>query len=407
MATYTDYADHTDVFVKRRGSKGGLVFPVKLFLLLKYIDLKEPHLKAIISWNHHGRSFKIHDHMRFRQVIMPRFYTSTSDKTFRRQLNFWGFKTISAKEKGAENGSYYHEKFLRSKDYLCRQILRTSDRLPDSDEPDFERMKAMPSSDQHRLTTPESDDELFEILLVPSSNADAKAKRSNANISTSRPNMNSSLDSRSFPFNTNQQETALWANTTNSITTTSTTLNLQQASSYHPQLSSGSLISNIPASAIDPMIMNPRLNSNFLFSNNFSNQQASGVSSNLHDAHTSTDLASLNSSSPFSTYLNQQEALHMTTASYSSILPPVHSALLQMQQQTVNLSTANNDGSQAYQNINLEQLLSDENELQWRHLQPFPIGFQPPLYEGESEDMGQFMDFIRRKREEIAERMKK
>lgn len=305
--TYTDHADHIDLFVKRRGPYGGLVFPVKLFLILKYIDLKEPHLRTIISWNRHGRSFKIHDQRQFRQIIMPRFYTSTSDKTFRRQLSFWGFRKISASLNEPENGSLYHEKFLRSKDYLCRMIprnLASSPPLPESEEPDFENMRALPPSDERRLTRPESDDELFELLLT-SSNKDASARRS-------------------------------------------------------------------------------------------SNQSSSVVPSNAHANHTGMDLASLNSSIPFSTYLNQQQALHMMTASSSSSILPPRPALLQMQQQTVNPLTANNDGSQAYRNLDLEQLLSDENEWRWRHLQPFPIGFQPPLSQSESEEFEQVMSFIRR-----------
>ena len=294
--TYTDYADHIDVFVKRTGpGRKGLVFPVKLFLLLKYIDLKEPQLKTIISWNHHGRSFKIHDHKQFRQIILPRFYASTSSETFRRQLSFWSFKRISAtgakNKQHTENGSYYNEKFLRSKDYLCRLIQRNEESEPLSD-PAFELMKAMPPSEQHRLTAPESDDELFDLLLS-SSNQDTRSRGSN----------NSS-----------------------SVVAAAT-----------PRLCADGY---------------PSINSCFV---------------------------------PLSTCSNQEASV------LTHPLP----------KQTFDASTTNqtqtNDNEQTYDNIDLEKLLSDENEWQWRHLQPFPIGFQPPLSPGESEEMEQFMDFIRRK----------
>ncbi|GFH61951.1 predicted protein [Chaetoceros tenuissimus] len=246
MATYTDYAGHTDVFVKRTGpGRKGLVFPVKLFLVLKYIDLKEPHLKTINR---------------------------------------------------EENGSYYHEKFLRSKDYLCRLIQRNeaSRSIPDIKEPVFERMKAMPPSEQHRLTTPESDDELFDLLFSSSSNKDTSSRSSN------------------------------------------------QSSSVVALATSGSFTD-----------VNPSINSSHV---------------------------------PLSTCTTNQEAT-----------VPINPLLLQtFDARNTNQSETDNNG-QTYDNLDLEQLLSDENESQWRHLQPFPTGFQPPLSQGESEEMEQFMDFVRSK----------
>ena len=324
--SYTDYSDHTDVFVKRNGpGRKGLVFPVKLFLLLKYIDLKEPHLETIISWNHHGRSFKIHDHKQFRQLIMPRFFGSNSSDTFRRQLNFWGFKRIlssaassasgptsRAQTPPTENGSYYHEKFLRSKDYLCRLIRRSKASInPLEPVPDFELLKVLPPSEQQRLETPESDDELFEMLLSSSTNEDA-GDRDYANSQSSDVVMPS-----------NAQATSI------SVTTSSS---------------------------------NPT-----------------------------------NLSVPFNTLFSQQEALLLNNYIMTSSIPPPPVPLhtFDASSRPNEVVTGNDRRIQAYHNLDLQQLLSDENEWQWRHLQPFPIGFQPPISHTESQEMDQFMKFIR------------
>ncbi|GFH61873.1 hypothetical protein CTEN210_18349 [Chaetoceros tenuissimus] len=317
MTTYNDYAHHTDVFVKRTGpGRKGLVFPLKLFLLvLKYIDLKEPHLKTIISWNHHGRSFKIHDHKQFRQIILPRF-ANISKETFRRQLSFWGFRRISASGKKREEiGSYYHEKFLRTKDYLWRLIRRNgaSGPLLDSEEPDFERMKAMPTSEQRRLTAPESDDELFAVLLSSSNDASART-------------------------NSNQ---------------------------------SSSLLS--PNANVDAMSMNPSL------------VDSTSLSYPLNNS-----------------YVSHQEASSFTNSNMltSAIYPPPTFPMQTCNTSSTNQEESNERERQTYQNIDLEQLLSDENEWQWRHLQPFPIGFQPPLSQSESEEFDQFLSFVRSKKNE-------
>ncbi|GFH61871.1 hypothetical protein CTEN210_18347 [Chaetoceros tenuissimus] len=380
MTAYTDYADHTDSFVRRTGpGRKGLVFPVKLFLLLKYIDLKEPHLKTIISWNHHGRSFKIHDHKQFRQIILPRFFASTSSETFRRQLSFWGLRRISGSGKKREEiGSYYHEKFLRSKDYLCRLIRRNgaSGPLLDSEEPDFERMKAMPTSEQRRLSAPESDDELFAVLLSTSSNDAGATKRNGTQSSSSLLESSANVDAMSMkpslvdstslhPFS-NSYSNQLVPLLTNNMTITSTTLDPSSASSNHLQLTSA-VTSNAPAASANDATntMNPSLNSNLSFSNNYLNQQASLL--------TTTDI---------------------TTSSFH---PPLPMQTFDATTSNTNQEVAHNDRRrQAYQDIDLEQLLSDENEWQWRHLQPFPIGFQPPLSPRESEEMDKFMSFIRR-----------
>jgi hypothetical protein len=68
-------------------------------------------------------------------------------------LNLWGFKRIT--QGGADSGAYYHELFLRSKTFLCRDIIRTtpregetSTRVPSNPEaePKFYSMMTLPPS---------------------------------------------------------------------------------------------------------------------------------------------------------------------------------------------------------------------------------------------------------------------
>eukprot|EP00814_Leptocylindrus_danicus_P009612 CAMPEP_0116046774 /NCGR_PEP_ID=MMETSP0321-20121206/28470_1 /TAXON_ID=163516 /ORGANISM="Leptocylindrus danicus var. danicus, Strain B650" /LENGTH=747 /DNA_ID=CAMNT_0003528475 /DNA_START=157 /DNA_END=2401 /DNA_ORIENTATION=- len=79
---------------------------------LRFI-LSQPNLTSIVSWLPHGRSFLVHNAKKMESDILPRFFKQTKIKSFLRQLNKWGFKRIT--KKGVDEGSYYHEYFLRGK----------------------------------------------------------------------------------------------------------------------------------------------------------------------------------------------------------------------------------------------------------------------------------------------------
>jgi hypothetical protein len=97
-------------------------FPIKLFKMLEHIDLHEPELANIVSWQPDGRSFLVHgDTKKMEEHILPRFFKGQKQyASFRRQLNLWGFRRIN--EKGANNGAYYHDMCIRGKPHLCRDI---------------------------------------------------------------------------------------------------------------------------------------------------------------------------------------------------------------------------------------------------------------------------------------------
>jgi hypothetical protein len=105
-------------------TKGGVreSFPMKLFKMLEHIDLHEPELANIISWQPDQRSFLVHGGTKkMEEHILPRFFKGQKQyASFRRQLNLWGFRRVN--QKGTDKGAYYHEMFLRSKPHLCRDM---------------------------------------------------------------------------------------------------------------------------------------------------------------------------------------------------------------------------------------------------------------------------------------------
>ena len=161
---YSDYAMEMDTKEKVYPivKKGGVQspFPAKLFQLLEHIDLHEPYLADIVSWQPSGRCFLVRDAKRFEEFVLPKFFKQTMYSSFRRQLNLWGFKRLV--QKSPDHGAYYHERFLRNKPflhcYLSRapqerdakknsKASRTTRASPNPDyEPDFYSMTALPPS---------------------------------------------------------------------------------------------------------------------------------------------------------------------------------------------------------------------------------------------------------------------
>ena len=94
-----------------------LLFPQKLHNVLD-----EGKYESIISWQCHGRAFKVHKREEFVKTVLPLF--AKSGKTFAsfaRQLNYYGFKRCDIP--GPDKGSYYHSYFLRDRFDLCRDYM--------------------------------------------------------------------------------------------------------------------------------------------------------------------------------------------------------------------------------------------------------------------------------------------
>lgn len=95
-------------------------FPLKLHETLSLIE--RDGNDHIIGWLPHGRSFKIYQQKEFVEMILPKYFVMTKKSSFLRQLNLYGFNRLSGT--GSDQGSYYHEKFLRGMKFLCRRIHR-------------------------------------------------------------------------------------------------------------------------------------------------------------------------------------------------------------------------------------------------------------------------------------------
>eukprot|EP00979_Chaetoceros_neogracilis_P002329 scaffold408_cov177-Chaetoceros_neogracile.AAC.2 len=79
---YNDYSTanpESYMFAAGSSGKGGvkIPFPVKLFQILEQIDIHNPELAPIVSWQPHGRSFRVHDLEKFKERILPEFFNDS------------------------------------------------------------------------------------------------------------------------------------------------------------------------------------------------------------------------------------------------------------------------------------------------------------------------------------------
>jgi hypothetical protein len=95
------------------------LFPSKLHKLLLMAD--NGGFAHIISWQIHGRAFKIHRVKEFIAEVIPLHFCHGNITSFYRQLNLYGFLKIT---QGPDKGAYYHELFLRGKCFLTKKIER-------------------------------------------------------------------------------------------------------------------------------------------------------------------------------------------------------------------------------------------------------------------------------------------
>lgn len=136
-------------------------FPDRLYKMLEYIDLEGQHLAHIVSWQHHGRSFVVHNVKLFEDQVLEHFFNQKHYSSFRRQLNLWDFKRIVGKstrtkvQRDEDQGTYYHECFLRTKWFLLPHIKRSGAKSSNgkfipgvhaTTEPNFNAMQALPAS---------------------------------------------------------------------------------------------------------------------------------------------------------------------------------------------------------------------------------------------------------------------
>jgi hypothetical protein len=74
---------------------------------------------SIVSWQPHGKAFRVHQVDVFARTVMPRYFKQTQYKSFQRQLHIYGFRRI---RKGLDTGAYAHPMFIRDKKSMSLQM---------------------------------------------------------------------------------------------------------------------------------------------------------------------------------------------------------------------------------------------------------------------------------------------
>lgn len=108
---------------KKESNKGSAApvasFPIKLYQMLW--EVEQQGLDSIVSWQHDGRSFRVHKPEAFVSDILPSYFRCSKMKSFQRQLNFYKFHRIIG---GPLDGSYAHPQFIKGEEEMAKTIRR-------------------------------------------------------------------------------------------------------------------------------------------------------------------------------------------------------------------------------------------------------------------------------------------
>ena len=101
-------------------------FPHKLFDLVSEATSDDDSSK-VVSWSSDGTTFIVHDHAKFATEFLPTYFGHTQLRSFDRQLNYWGFETISPRtinNKSFGGKSWKHQFFQKDKRDLLKNVIR-------------------------------------------------------------------------------------------------------------------------------------------------------------------------------------------------------------------------------------------------------------------------------------------
>lgn len=94
------------------------MFPGKLHDLMSFVE--KQGLESAISWVMNGRAFLIRDPEKLVELL-PKFFSQTKYRSFRRQLNMWHFERVLD---GPNRGAFHHPYFVRGNKSLCSYMSR-------------------------------------------------------------------------------------------------------------------------------------------------------------------------------------------------------------------------------------------------------------------------------------------
>jgi hypothetical protein len=118
---YHDHSnDNRSAYQEQHPARGGVTtpFPLKLHDMFENVDA-DGH-SHIVSWQPHGRCFVVHKPKEFVKLL-PNYFKLSKLPSFQRQLNLYGFQRLT---RGKDRGGYYHELFLRGRQFLAHNIQR-------------------------------------------------------------------------------------------------------------------------------------------------------------------------------------------------------------------------------------------------------------------------------------------
>ena len=125
---YIDYSTEMDVDPTLPLTEEGQTptFPALLHAILL---MQQQSQEPIVSWQPHGRAWKIRSPAALESQILPLFcgfYGGPEGgvPAFRREVTRWGFKRLQ--RPGPDSGCYYHPRFLRGRVHLCKPWPATS-----------------------------------------------------------------------------------------------------------------------------------------------------------------------------------------------------------------------------------------------------------------------------------------
>jgi hypothetical protein len=99
--------------------RANVQFPWRLHELLT--EAESNGNDAMISWLPETNAFKVHNKTKFASDILPVYFNATKYKSFQRNLNLWGFETIT---EGPNKGGCYHPLFVKGDREKCHYMTR-------------------------------------------------------------------------------------------------------------------------------------------------------------------------------------------------------------------------------------------------------------------------------------------
>ena len=94
------YRNFSHIVIDEKKSSA-CTFPRKLHQILS-----DPKFKSILTWQPHGRSWRLLKPEVFGREVVPLYFKHSGLSSFMRQVAGWGFRRIN---KGIDAGSFYHE----------------------------------------------------------------------------------------------------------------------------------------------------------------------------------------------------------------------------------------------------------------------------------------------------------